>query len=308
MTLRIVKAVDPITVEQIVVCIYGQPGVWKSSLGNTADSPLIFDFDHGLYRTRNRRDSVQVSSWLDVANLTADDLTGYKTAVVDTAGRALDIMTADIIKKDPKAARGGGQLTLQGFGTLKAQFTAWLKFLRSFGMDVVLLAHSDEQKNGDDVNERLDIQGGSKNEIFKSSDAMARLTIRNGKRVLIFSPTDTAFGKNPANLEALEVPDLLTTPTYLGDLIGGIKAKLNEMTAEQTEVSALLGEWAGRVCEATTAAQMTDLIPEIVSLDPRITDNAKRLLVSWAKDRGIVFDKAAAKFTEKEAEKVGAVA
>jgi hypothetical protein len=124
---------------------------------------------------------------------------------VDTAGRALDVLTADIIRRNPKAGRGGA-LTLQGYGTLKAEFVAWLKHLNGMGKDVVLIAHMDEQRNGDDIIERLDVQGGSKGEIYKAADAMGRIAIRDGKRILNFSPTDAAFGKNPGQLEPLHDP------------------------------------------------------------------------------------------------------
>jgi hypothetical protein len=202
MTLRITKASDPITVSQIIATIYAPPGVGKTSIGYTAEAPLLLDFDGGAYRAANRGDTVQVKAWADVSGITADDLKPYKTLVLDTAGRALDCLATDIIAGNPKLGRGGA-LTLQGFGELKARFIAFTKLIRSFGLDLVLLVHSDEQKSGDDIIERLDAQGGSKNEIYKVSDLMGRIKIEAGKRTLNFSPTDTAFGKNPAGFPKL---------------------------------------------------------------------------------------------------------
>src|SRR6185436_10349945 len=189
--LKITKSSDPIVVKNIVLCVYGVPGLGKTSTGFTADGPLLLDFDHGAQRSRNRRDSVQIQSWSDVASMTQADLVAHKTLVVDTAGRGLDCLTADIIDADPKMGRGGN-LTLQGYGALKGQFVGWLRLVRSFGLDVVLLAHSDEQRKGDELIERLDAQGGSKNEIYKCADVMGRLYLDKGKRILNFSPTDTA--------------------------------------------------------------------------------------------------------------------
>src|SRR6185312_2772849 len=151
--------------------------------------------------------TVLVTAWGDVSSITAEDLAPFKTVIVDTAGRALDSITADIIRTDPKGHKNGA-LTLPGYGVLKTRFTTFLKLLNSFGKDVVLIAHMDEQRNGDDIIERLDVQGGSKGEIYKAADAMGRLVISNGKRQLRFSPTDAAFGKNPGQLEPLDVPDM----------------------------------------------------------------------------------------------------
>src|SRR5690606_10653581 len=190
MALKITKATDTIEVKNLTVCIYAVPGVGKSTLAFTADRPLLLDFDQGAYRAGNRGDVVQVSSWDDVVSITAEDLKPYKTLVVDTAGRALDSLTASIIEGNPKLGRGGA-LTLQGFGELKARFIAWTKLIRSFGLDVLLVSHADEQRSGDELIERLDIQGGSKNEIYKAADVMGRLYLSQGKRMLNFNPTDT---------------------------------------------------------------------------------------------------------------------
>jgi hypothetical protein len=214
MALRIVKSSDPIQIDRINLCIYAQPGVGKTTLLQTAEDVLTLDFDKGIHRASNRKDSVPITSWQDAAALTADDLAPYKTIGVDTAGRALDFLSADIIRENPKAGRSDGSLTLQGFGTLKARFGTWLKTLNMFGKDVVLIAHMDEQRSGDEVIERLDVQGGSKGEIYKSVDAMGRIFIRNKQRVIDFSPRENSFGKNPAGFEVLTVPDISKMVTF----------------------------------------------------------------------------------------------
>jgi hypothetical protein len=172
--------------------------------------------------------------------------------VVDTAGRALDVLTADIIRRNPKAGRGGA-LTLQGYGTLKAEFVAWLKSLNSYGKDVVLIAHMDEQRNGDEIIERLDVQGGSKGEIYKAADAMGRIAIREGRRVLNFSPTDAAFGKNPGQLDPLEIPKPDKAPDFLAAVVATIKERLNALTEEQAAAQKVLSDWRESIATLTTA-------------------------------------------------------
>lgn len=308
--LRIIKETDPIAVEQLALCIYAPPGVGKTSLGFTAEAPLLLDFDKGSYRSKNRKDAVAVDSWADVASISADDLKSYKTLIIDTAGRALDSLTVDIIQNSPKLGRGGA-LTLQGYGELKARFIAYTKLVRSFGLDIVLLAHSDEQRNGDDVIERLDMQGGSKNEVYKVADVMGRLSIKAGKRVLNFNPTDTAFGKNPAGMPELPVPDPAVEPGFLAKVIADTKAALNAQTEGQLKAASELADWQTKFDELQDADGFNGMIGTVSErASDAVKTNAGRLLVKVGKAKGLTFDTKAKTFSapvpEKKKEKEAA--
>lgn len=295
MTLRITRATEPIETKRITMCLYAVPGIGKTSTASTAEKPLLLDFDRGSHRVKNRGDVVQIEKWEDVLSITAEDLSPYRTVVVDTAGRALDTLTPKIIAADAKMGRGGA-LTLQGYGKLKSEFVAWLKMLHGFGLDVILISHSDEKQNGDDMIERLDMQGASKNEIYKSADVMGRLYLKGGKRTLNFSPADTAFGKNPANLPPIEVPDFGSEPHFLAGVIAQIKASLNELSAAQTAAAALQADWKARIDGAATADDFTALMEPARASDETVRDNVKRLLLKIAKEKGFLLAKDASKF------------
>lgn len=299
--LKITKASEAIEVKNIVVTIYANPGVGKTSMAFTAEKPLLLDFDRGAYRSGNRGDVVQVETWADIMGIGADDLKPYKTVAIDTAGRALDALTSHILRTNPKAGNKVGGLSLQGYGELKTIFTTWTKLIRSFGLDVVLLSHSDEQKDGDDIRERLDIQGGSKNEIYKASDCMGRIYLRNGKRTLNFSPTDTAFGKNPGQLPPLEVPDFAEGPQFLAGVIAQTKAALNKQAAASTETASTQAEWRDKINACGDLDEFDAMIEPIKALDPTVRDTMKRLLVKTAKAKGYTFDKSAGHFVAQQA-------
>jgi hypothetical protein len=197
----------------------------------------------------------------------------------------------DIISKNAKMGRGGA-LTLQGYGELKAKFTAWLKNLKLIGKDVVLIAHSSEDKKGDELIERLDVQGGSKGEIYKSADAMGRLSVINGKRVLNFSPTDTAFGKNPAQFDPIMVPEIDLEPQFLGGLIAEIKSRLNALTQLQAERQSRIADWICSFDDAKTAQDYNDLVANVKSADKSILPVVKAALHKKATDAGMIYDKA----------------
>lgn len=293
MSLRIVKSNEPVLVERINMCIYGAPGIRKTTLGFTADKPLLLDADEGAHRAFGRKDSVPVKKWADMANIEASDLEPYSTVVVDTAGRALDKLTAAIIANNPKLGYGGA-LTLQGYGELKAKFTAWMKMLNGFGKDVALLCHMDEQRRGDDVIERLDVQGGSKNEIYKSVDAMGKLYIEGKNWKLDFSPRENAYGKNPGQFDILTVPSPIP-PDFLGGLIRQIKEKLNQFSKEQKDESDLIDEWKMAINDLSKPEEFTRLVPEA----SRASLTIKMLLHKAAVDKGFAFNRSTNSYEEK---------
>ena len=290
MALHIVKSTEPMPVDNIVLTVYAAPGLGKSTLGFTADKPLMLDFDKGAYRSGNRGDAVTVTKWSDVEAMTAEDLAPYNTILVDTAGRALDAMGVDIILKNPKAGRGGN-LTLQGYGELKGRFTQWQSFLRSQGKDLVLICHMSEEKNGDDTMERIDAQGSSKYEIYKSSDAMCRIQIQpDGSRVLNFDPREGGIGKNPAQLPRLTFPHPDKNPHFLSEVIAQIKASINKQTEAQAEAQKENQNWQESVDALTTVEEVNALV--VVATDRKLGAPQKGLLSAKATALGLTFDKA----------------
>lgn len=297
MALKITKASQPIIVQTITACLYAPPGLGKTSTAFTAEKPLLLDFDKGSYRSQYRKDVVEIASWADVESITADDLAPYQTIIVDTVGRALDVLAADLMKKNPKFKGFGGQLSLQGFGAMKASFSGWLNLLRSFGKDVILISHMDEQHKGDETVERLDIQGGSKNEIYKAADVMGRLRIVDGRRVLDFNPSGTGFGKNPAQLPVLTVPHFDTAPTFFAGVIDDIKSALNRQSEAAIQAQAELEEMRRGFMALEDAEAFTAKVGELSGADPKV----KAVLNSVAVSKGFKFDKKAKAYVAGEA-------
>jgi hypothetical protein len=293
MSLKILKQSEPMLVERINVCIYGPPGIGKTTLGFTADKPLLLDTDEGAYRAQNRKDSVTAKTWSDIANVDKSDLEPYSTVILDTAGRALDKLTQEIIAQNPKMGRGGA-LTLQGFGELKAKFTAWMKMLNSFGKDVVLLCHMEEKQQGDVMIERLDVQGGSKGEIYKSVDAMGKLYIENKKRWLDFSPRENSYGKNPGAFPVLEVPSPITN-AYLGELITKIKSNINQLVEVQKDEADYMSEWQMALEDASTVDEINFMLPEAIKAGLTV----KMLVHKKAVQLGFAFNKKAGVYEPK---------
>lgn len=298
MTLTITRSDEPIEVKNLCLTIYSQPGLGKTSLAFTASNPLLLDFDKGAYRAVDRKDVVQVENWRDVANIKQADIADYDTIIIDTVGKALDCLAADIIQGNSKLSYGGA-LNQQGWGQLGVRFSQYLKLLRSFGKDVVLISHMDEQKDGDAIKERLKIQGGSKDVILTDSDLIARISIYNRERNLVFSPTETSFGKDPAGINSMLIPDASSEAfaTCLADIIEGTKDRLNALSEEQIARKGEIEWFKDKLPEMTNVKS----INEVLGRAKKAGRDISKMVVDRAAELGFEFDTDAREYVDLNA-------
>jgi len=308
MTLRIIKGTEAIPVEHPVFLIFGQPGIGKSSLGYSLADVLTLDFDKGAHRAANRRDTLVIDTWADVQALmqAADVLAGYKAITVDTVGRCLDVITADIAATDPKKAPGGN-LSQQGWGVLKARFRTWISQLRALGKDVLLIAHDREDKDGDTRIVRPDIAGGSYGEGMKVADFAGYLYMVGRKRIRDFPPTDRWVGKNPAGWQPFEIPPIAQAGSFMADLYDRGRAALGQISEAQAQTTAQLDVWRSAVEGMSTPDEINRAIAEELPTLPRvIAAPVKRLLADRAKALGFTWDAKAKAYVAPQTAAAGA--
>lgn len=296
MALKVTRADEAIEVKNLCFTVYSQPGLGKTSLAFTASKPLLLDFDKGAYRAVDRKDVVQVETWADVAGITAADVTGYDTIIIDTVGKALDALSQDIIRGNSRLSHGGA-LNQQGWGQLGVRFSAFLKMLRGFGKDVVLIAHMDEQKDGDAIKERLKISGGSKDLVLTDSDVIARISVVNRSRHLMFSPTDTAFGKDPAGIGEMPVPDASSDAyaTCLADIITRIKEGLNALSEAQAAHKAEVDWFKEHLPKMTVAEHINGILGRAKAAN---STEIRNMLGARVRELGLILDKQKGEYTD----------
>lgn len=286
--MRIIKSTEAIPVEHPVFCLFGQPGIGKTSIGYSAKEPLMLDFDDGAHRAANRRDTALIRTWADVEDL-KESIAPYSTVVVDTVGRCLDLMTVDIIEKNPKHGRDGG-LSLQGFGALKSRFRVWISQLRAMGKDVVLIAHHKEDKDGDSFVIRPDITGSSYSEVMKVSDFVGFIYMAGKDRILDFNPTERWVGKNPGGWKPLKVPAVAKAQTFLAELMDQGRAALGSISEESAKITQQVDDWRAAIDSYTTVEEVNKALEEILRLSGIAAPQVKRLLMDRAKALKFAFD------------------
>ena len=62
----IIKKTDSFPKRPVIILIYGSPGVGKTSLFNTANTPILLDCDRGGDRAIFRQDTIVAANWKDV--------------------------------------------------------------------------------------------------------------------------------------------------------------------------------------------------------------------------------------------------
>lgn len=282
--------------------IFGQPGICKSSLGYSCKDPLLRDYDKGAHRAANRRDTLLIDSWADVAESNdAHALEGYATVVEDTVGRCLDLITADIAATDPKKAPGGN-LTQQGWGVLKNRFRQHVATLRSLGKDVLLIAHDKEDKDGDTRIVRPDIVGGSYSEVMKVADFVGYVYMNGRDRVLDFNPTDRWVGKNPGGWAPFKVPPVAKAQAFMAELFDRGREALGQISEASAKVAQQVEEWRVAVDAYTSVDEINRAVVETNQIAaPIVQAQAKKLLNDRAKALGFAWNPQARSFVERVA-------
>lgn len=297
-----IKSNDNIEVSQVKILIYGQPGLGKTTLSLTAKNPLVLDFDNGAHRAGNRRSGEiwQFESWSDVVEMMKNpkDLQAFDTIIIDTVGKCLDFLIADIINENPKSGNKKGNLTISGWGDLKGTFAAWIKQLIILKKDIIMIAHDKEKDENDVRILRPDVAGGSYGEIVKQADFIGYMSMVNKDRTLDFNPTDRTIGKNSACFPALNVPDVATSPLYLADKIEEMKIKLSGMSEHDLQLRKELENMKIEIAEFTDAYQFDNFLDALSCEEPLLTQ-VKNTLWRKATELKFSFDKATGKFIEK---------
>ena len=283
--LNITSASDPMTVEQIVAVIYGQPGTGKTSTAFTAKKPLCLDFDNGAGRSSFRQDSVQIRNWSDVEKMTEKDLANYDTVIVDTAGTCLDALAIEITSKNSKMGNGT-KLHMAGWGELKYRFTSWVKLIRSYKKDLILIAHDAEDKRGDDVVIRPKIAGGSYAEVFQIADSVGYLSMNNNERTLEFSPTDRSVGKNPASFNLLKIPNFHQQPDWFAEIISQIKEHIGRINNRAIEITNDIAAWRDAINDCETVEDLNQNAAEIKKSDKAVSVQVRPLFTKRVKELG----------------------
>ncbi|WP_346318215.1 ATP-binding protein [Chitinophaga sp. YIM B06452] len=265
----VLKKSDPLPERPVIIFIYGEPGIGKTSLFNTAAKPLLLDFDRGKDRAVFRQDTLVVNRWEDVeAEEKAGTYKEYSTIGIDTAKSALDdFLMAYVVEKDFVAKKN----KLKAYGAIGDEFKIFVSNRRAESADIVVIAHAKDEKEGDITRKLPDVTGGSYQLLMRIADQVGYMSTRNNKRTICFEPTDTNVGKNVARLPIIEVPDQTDPkfPTFLAGIIASTKAAICSLSEAQKEAMEKSERYQKEIEAVNGPAELSLLFAPVMELQSK---------------------------------------
>lgn len=235
--MAIIRKSESFPVRPVVILIYGQPGAGKTSVFNTSKNPILLDCDRGSDRACNRAEATIIASnWKDVL---ADEheIKNFNTIGIDTAKSVLDdFLMTYVTELDYKLKTN----KLKAYGAIGDEFKVFINRRRGENIDIVILAHAKEEKEGDVTRFSPDVTGGSKDLLLRIADQVGYVYMSNNKRTINFNPTDKTIGKNVARLPEMEIPDESDPKyaTFMADIIDRVKSSIQSMSQAQIDALA----------------------------------------------------------------------
>lgn len=294
------------TKKVIAALIYGEPGSGKTTVGCSAPSAVLFDFDGGVGRINaaHRVPTLQVNEWGDVYSAikeVQDELPDTRTIVIDTVGKMLDFMSASIISGGERGmVNRDGTLSLKGYGVRKNMFIEFNHRILHSGKNVIYIAHEKEEKRGDEYVKRPEVGGSSVNDLLKELDLVGYMRMTGKKRTITFNPDEHWYAKNTFNLPAeIEVPVVLDESgavTQANDFFSRIIDRFEEQKEKEAAVMdeyVMLVDMIRANAEDITDADSANLFVEKMQKIAPIYNSkllARDLLKQRAAVLGLTFD------------------
>lgn len=209
-----IKKKEEIELPKVILgCIVGVPGIGKTTLALSAPAPLLLDTDNGIHRVQSeyRADCVQVKSYQDILDVLEEDLSDYKTIVIDTLGELVNFMLKYFADKDKSLITRGGTYNIKIWGLVKTEFENLKLKLQLLNKHLIFVSHAKEERDGENKVYRMNVAGSTPDILNGVLDFLGFCEVVGKTRSISFTPSARFYAKNSIELnDYLEIPQLKT--------------------------------------------------------------------------------------------------
>lgn len=202
--MKIFNSADPTAKPSVLMVVYGEGGVGKTTFAATAPKPIIADCENGSKYFGLRgidADVGLIEKWADLQEFMEFALQDkYETIVIDPIGELMDKLVKHMVDKgDSKLVQRDGNPTMAGWGWLKSTMRSFLKVLRDSGKHVVIVAHVQEREDENRVIKRPMVATRLSEELVNLVDIVGYMTTANDtetgdtKRLIIVDPSSDKY-------------------------------------------------------------------------------------------------------------------
>lgn len=194
---------DPSQKPPIVMLVYGEGGVGKTTFASSAPKPLLADCEGGskYFGLRGiKLDVAMIEKWADMKEyLEILKKEGYETAVIDPIGELMGKLKRHMIAMgDRKLVQNDGSPSMAGWGWLKSTMRDYLKVIRDTGLHVLLVAHVEEKDDDGRIVKRPLLETKLWTEVVNMVDIVGYMTIvqdseNQPRRVVLVDPSSDKF-------------------------------------------------------------------------------------------------------------------
>ncbi|MDR1222352.1 MAG: ATP-binding protein [Tannerella sp.] len=280
--------------QTVKAMVYGQAGMGKSTFALSSPGPLLLDFDGGVHRVNlgHQTDTVPIHNWQEANEVLREDLSSYKTIVVDTIGKMMDYIILYVCR--------GGIPQRNDWGRINQEFSNFTRNISALNKHVIYVAHRDVRKESDDNVFIPALREKSYTAIVTELDLLGYVEAKGKERTVTFDPTSRNDGKNTCNL-----PGLMNIPTVV-DAQGNAQPNTFFRThiiepyianqQKRVELSraydAVIEEIKENILLITDELSANDFIKRMIKFEHVGNSNvvAKNMLTSKAKELGLRFN------------------
>jgi predicted RNA-binding Zn-ribbon protein involved in translation (DUF1610 family) len=179
--MEIKKTTDPTVKPPVMMLVYGDGGVGKTTFTTTAPNPLLIDCERGAKYFGLRGidvDFITIEKFTDFQRDFNEIVnSSYQTIAVDPIGELMEKLIVAMEKMgDKKLTQRDGSPSMAGWGWLKKTLRAYFKALRDSGKHIILVAHVSEEADEDRKIKRPMIATKLSQEIANMVDVVGYMT------------------------------------------------------------------------------------------------------------------------------------